>query len=405
VFPRLAEHVILRNLEVPMLYDIWNEEMWELDEEALAALQYFTGTWQLEEIANELQLKKAEILSLVEELGPNIVVDKHIMGEPFKLSPAQSPVPSLRTILFHVTFVCNLNCRHCYLDKMKGIHINPDLFLSTVYQLEKLQGLKILISGGEPLLHPQIFEMLEALKTIKLRKMLLSNGMLIDEKIARKLKDFVHEVQISVDGTDSHDEFRNNQNAFVKAIQAIKYLTKEGVDVSVATMIHSQNIDELSTLESILKDLHVKSWVLDVPSKTGEFLKYPELVPSIKEAGEALNKYGWGAPFEEINEIYACGAHLCAVMPNGDVTKCGFFSEKPVGNLTQMNLVDCWHLIRKEFIWKQEELDCASLNCPYLQDCRGGCRFRALLDTDKLFGIDRVKCASFNFNHLKKGEK
>jgi radical SAM protein with 4Fe4S-binding SPASM domain len=405
VFPCLAEHVILRNLEVPLLYDILNEDMWELDEEAFTALRYFTGTWSVGDIAKELQTKKDEIEDLIEDLGSSIIIDKHITGERVKLELDQSPIPSLRTILFHVTLVCNLNCRHCYLEKVKDLHISPEVFFSTVSELDRLQGLKLLISGGEPLLHPHIFEMLESLRNIRLRKMLLSNGTLIDEKIARKLKEYIHEVQISIDGTDSHNKFRNNPHAFTKSIQAIKYLIEASIDVSVATMIHSQNIDELPALEAILKDFHIKSWALDVPSQTGEFLKYPELYPSMEDAGLALRKYGWGAPFEDTNNVFACGAHLCAVMPNGDVSKCGFFGDKPVGNLTQLKLEDCWQLIQNKYIWKQEDLDCASLHCPYIMDCRGGCRFRAFLDTDKLYGIDRVKCAAFNFKYLKESDK
>ncbi|MFX1298825.1 MAG: radical SAM protein, partial [Promethearchaeota archaeon] len=236
----------------------------------------------------------------------------------------------------------------------------------------------------------------------RLRKMLLSNGTLIDEEMASQLKDLVNEVQISIDGTDSHNNFRDNPHSLQKALQAIKNLNAVGLDVSVATMVHSQNLKELPALEKVLKDLQVKSWALDIPSQTGEFLKHPDLYPSIEEAGAALRNFGWGAPFEETHNIYACGAHLCAIMPNGDVIKCGFFGEKPVSNLNVTNLADCWRLIQKKFIWKQEELECASLNCPHLQDCRGGCRFRASVDSGRLIGIDRVKCAAFNFKYPKK---
>ena len=402
VYPLLSDRLLLRHLEVPLLYDISNEDMWELDEEALNALQYFTGTWSLEDIANKIQVKDSDIFELIETLGPDLIEDKHLERSPITFDVQSSPIPSLRTILIHTTLACNLKCRHCYLGEMEKKFIDSGLFHSVISQLHELQGLKVLISGGEPLLHPNIFGMLESIKKFKLRKMLLSNGMLIDTEIARRLKTLVHEVQISVDGTDSHNSFRNNSNAFEKAIQAIKTLLGAGLDVSVATMIHSQNLEELPALEAILKELGVKSWALDVPSQTGEFLKYPDLYPSIQDAGAALREYGWGAPFEETHNIYACGAHLCALMPNGDISKCGFFTDRPVGNLNQMSLKDCWKAIQKDFIWEQKELECAKLNCPYLENCRGGCRFRASVGTGQLFGVDRVKCAVFNFEYPKK---
>ena len=402
MYPLLSDRLLLRHLEVPLLYDIFNEDMWELDEEALSALQYFTGTWSIAEIANEIQVKKTEIVDLIENLGTDLIQDQHLDGLPITIKVQPSPIPSLRTILIHATLACNLTCRHCYLGEVEKLYIDPALFCSVIAQLDQLQGLKVLISGGEPLLHPNLFQMLESIKNIRLRKMLLSNGMLINEEMARRLRPLVQEVQISVDGTESHNEFRNNPHAFDKVIQAIKALQSKGLDVSVATMIHSQNLEELSELESILKKLEVKSWALDVPSQTGEFLKHPELYPTIEEAGAALRKFGWGAPFEESHNIYACGAHLCALMPNGDISKCGFFTDQPVGNLNHMSLKDCWEVIQKGFIWEQKELECAKLDCPYLEDCRGGCRFRASVGTGQLFGVDRVKCAAFNFEHPKK---
>ena len=58
VYPLLADGLLLRHLEVPLLYNIFTEDMWELDKEALAALQYFTGTWFIEDIAKEINIEK-----------------------------------------------------------------------------------------------------------------------------------------------------------------------------------------------------------------------------------------------------------------------------------------------------------------------------------------------------------
>lgn len=375
-----------------------------MDDEAFNLFQHFTGHQSVEQIANELGVKEEKIKEIIADLGPDLILNKHKFEAPMKYQVLQASIPSLRTVLIHITLVCNLSCRHCYLEKGPLLHIEPDLFQSIVQQFDILQGVKVLISGGEPLLHPKLFEMLESIKSYKLRKILLSNGVLIDAKKAARLKDLIHEVQISVDGIKSHNIFRNNPSAFDKAIQSINYLKNAGLDVSVATMIHSENLEELEELESILKDLDVKSWALDVPSRTGSFLENPDLNPALEEAGAALRRYGWGAPLEDTHNTYACGAHLCAVMPNGDVSKCGFFADKPVGNLTQMSLSDCWQLIQKNYIWEQKDLDCAKLNCPHLADCRGGCRFRASVETNSLYGIDPVKCAAFDFRNQRRSD-
>jgi len=397
-YPKLTDRVLLRNLEVPLLYDIISENLWELDEEALTTFQYFTGAWSVSQIATKLNIDKTKLEKIIADLGTEVVINSKGSGQIKKFVINKTLLPSLRTILIHITRACNLECLHCYLDKTRKQYMRPELFISTVSQLDQLQGLKILISGGEPLLHPKLFEMLKAIEQVHLRKVLLSNGTLITADIAKRLQSFVHEVQVSIDGVHSHNVFRKNPTALEKAIRGIQHLKTVGLDVSVATMIHAKNLNELEELESLLKELRVKSWALDIPSKTGEFLQHPELYPSVKEAGAALRKFGWGAPLEDVHDVYACGAHLCAVMPDGNVGKCGFFDDKPIGNLKQKSLVDCWQAIQKSYIWEQSKLDCTSVNCPYLKDCRGGCRFRAYMDTGRLMGVDRVKCETFEFN-------
>jgi AdoMet-dependent heme synthase len=398
MYPLLADRLLLRYFETPLLYDIISEDTWELDEEAFTLFQYFTGHNSIEQIAKELGVQEEKIEEIIEEFGPELILNKHELEASAKFQAPHTLIPSLRAVLIHITSACNLTCRHCYLQKGELLHLEPALFHSAVQQLDALQGLKVLISGGEPLLHPKVFEMLRSIQSNKLRKILLSNGLLIDASKAARLKELVQEVQISLDGIKSHNIFRDNPTAFDRSVQSIKYLKHAGLEVSVATMIHSQNLDELEELESFLKDLEVKSWALDVPSKTGSFLNNPDLNPSLEEAGAALRRYGWGAPLEDTHNTYACGAHLCALTPNGGVSKCGFFADKPVGNLNQTSLSDCWQRIQKNYIWEQKDLECAKLKCPHLADCRGGCRFRASVATNCLTGIDPVKCASFQFN-------
>ncbi len=71
-------------------------------------------------------------------------------------------------------------------------------------------------------------------------------------------------------------------------------------------------------------------------------------------------------------ESYCCGAHLCGIMSDGHVVKCGLFSQDPVG-LIDEGLRVCWERIPRI---RLKELTC---NCPVIEECRGGCRHRAKL--------------------------
>jgi radical SAM protein with 4Fe4S-binding SPASM domain len=395
MYPKLANHVVLRSLEHPVLYDFVNDELYELEGEEYNWVKYFTGYSSL----NQLSPKSEEFLEFFEELKKEGLIElkDEKASEISFYSIDQSTLPSLRTILLHVTTKCNLQCLHCYLDKSTPIELDLQALLKIVHQFDQMQGLKLLVSGGEPLLHSNIFEFLENIRDYKIRKILLSNGLLIDKETAERLKDLVHEVQISIDGIKSHDRFRDMKGAFEKSIAAIKTLQSFGIHVSVATMVHKENIDELPELEHILKDMNIESWMLDAPSPSGDFLDNLDLQASVEDAAKALKEYGWGYTFEDSSNIYACGAHLAAIMSNGDVAKCGFFADQPVGNIYTDPLASCWEKIKDNWIWGLDALNCRELDCPHLADCRGGCRFRALQYTKNLMGEDPVKCGIYSF--------
>jgi radical SAM protein with 4Fe4S-binding SPASM domain len=399
MYPKLANHVVLRLLEHPVLYNFANDELYELENDEYQWVRYFTGYSSLNQILDQFNDSREGLLALIEELkGEGLIEFKQEKtSEVSSYSIEQSTLPSLRTILLHVTTKCNLTCLHCYLDKSSPIELDLPILLEIVQQFDQMQGLKLLISGGEPLLHSKIFEFLEKIRDFKIRKILLSNGLLIDKETAERLKDLVNEVQISIDGIKSHDRFRDMNRAFEKSIAAIKTLQSFGIHVSVATMIHKDNIDELPELEQILENMNIESWMLDAPSPSGDFLDNLDLQASVEDAAKALKEYGWGYTFEDSSNIYACGAHLVAIMSNGDVAKCGFFEDNPVGNLNKDSLLSCWEKIKDNWIWGLDALNCRELDCPHLADCKGGCRFRAFQYSKNLMGEDPVKCGIYGF--------
>jgi len=399
MYPKLANHVVLRSLEHPVLYNFVNDELFELEDEEYQWIKYFTGYSSLNQLLSQYNDSREEFLRFFEELkteGLLELKDEKASEIPF-YSVDQSTLPSLRTLLLHITTKCNIQCLHCYLDKSSPIELDLQALLEIIRQFDQMQGLKLLVSGGEPLLHSKIFEFLENIREYKIRKILLSNGLLIDKETAERLKDLVHEVQISIDGIKSHDRFRDMKGAFKRSIAAVKTLQSFGIQVSVATMIHKENLDELPELEQILKNMNIESWMLDAPSPSGDFLDNLELQASVEDAAKALKEYGWGYTFEDSSNIYACGAHLAAIMSNGDVAKCGFFENQPVGNIQTNPLLSCWEKIKDIWIWGLDALNCRELDCPHLADCKGGCRFRAFQYSKNLMGEDPVKCGIYGF--------
>jgi radical SAM protein with 4Fe4S-binding SPASM domain len=369
----IAPHCSLKRLEEPYLYDIENDELYELGEEAY---QFLLKCSQGERVS----VKKEDEEFIQYCLSENLVV---LSETPVKRNgiPHPSSIPSLRYLEFQITDRCNLRCRHCYIGD--GLH--QDLPLEKIFQVlrefEEIQGLRLLISGGEPLLHPHFWRINEILREYPFRSVLLSNGMLITEETAKKLR--VHEVQISLDGMKEGHESIRGGGTFEKTLQAIDNLQKANIRVSVATMIHRRNLKEFDKLASLIQSRDIGEWNVDIPCIAGRMEENKDLWVSPSEAGSFL-RYGYGGGLHSSEKNATCGAHLCAIFSNGNVAKCGLFSQDPVGSIDE-GLRVCWERIPRIQL---KDLIC---NCSEIEECRGGCRFRAKLQGD-LFQPDLFQC-------------
>ena len=355
----LAPHCSLKRLEAPYLYDLENDELYELSQDAF---NFLTKCSQ----GVHLPVKKEDEEFIHYCLSENLITlsEKPVRG--WK-SSKPSPIPSLRYLEFQITDRCNLRCRHCYIGD--GFH--QDLSIRSISKVldefEEIQGLRLLLSGGEPLLHPHFWEINEMLRDYLFRSVLLSNGTLITKETARKLR--VHEVQISLDGTrEGHDSIRG-EGTFEKAIRAIDELQEVNIELSVATMIHRRNLKEFDALATLIQSKGIKEWNIDQPCLDGRLKNNQALLVPPSEAGRYL-QYGFGGGYHVSGGDATCGAHLCAVLPSGMVAKCGLFSGEPVGSIDE-GLRVCWDRIPRILL---TDLDCT---CRILKECKGGCRYRA----------------------------
>lgn len=375
-FPVLSPGYVLRKLEQPYVYNIPGDQLYELDDEAFGFLKKCDGSKPLSKL-----LPKGGKESLEYMLNEGIIRLKDGVRE---IKVAKSPSPSLRYLLLNITNKCNLACRHCYYSKGEK-HIKLNLFEKAVSQFEEMGGLKLMLSGGEPLLHPEFWNLMEILPSCELRVVVLSNGTLIDKKAAGRLASYVDEVQVSIDGISSHDMLRG-KGSYRKAMRGISNLKSFGIPVSIATMVHRYNAQEFEEMQKLFSDREVISWSVDVPCATGTLLENMEFLLDARDAALFL-KYGFGAGGHESSGDYTCGSHLCAVSPEGKVSKCGFFESEPVGNVNDLSAA--WKKLCENYLWTLDKLECSG--CRLVRECRGGCRFRARQHKG-IFSPDPVLC-------------
>ncbi|GAB4338872.1 MAG: radical SAM protein [Candidatus Abyssubacteria bacterium] len=373
-FLSLSPNCSLRLLETPCVYDRAHDELYELDGDAAGFVR------SLPLCVNDPLVARADREFVEYCLGEGLF--RWTAEQSPSRESKQSPIPSLRYLLLHITTRCNLRCAHCYLGDVEPRDLPLEDIVRAMEQFDELQGLRLLVTGGEPLLHPLFWEANERFRDYSFRTVILSNGTVIDRATAERLR--AHEVQVSLDGVGkSHDALRG-PGSYERALKGLAHLAEAGVDVSVASMVHEGAVDDFDELERVVRGLGAREWNIDVPSRAGRW-RGSSTIDSDKLAKALSRAYGGGAHFTAEGD-WACGAHLGAVMADGTVCKCGFYAGSPHGTL-EAGLAEAWGSIPRVRI---TDLRC---DCELLQQCRGGCRYRAEMAGDPL-GKDYVMCAA-----------
>ena len=109
-------------------------------------------------------------------------------------------MPSLRYLELQITDRCNLRCRHCYIGENVPKELSVRQITEILKEFEEMQGLRLMITGGEPLLHSSFDALNDVLPDFLIRKVLFTNGLLLNKDLLRRLN--VDEIQISIDGLE-----------------------------------------------------------------------------------------------------------------------------------------------------------------------------------------------------------
>ncbi len=356
----LNEGSALKRLETPHIYNILQDELYEVNDEGFDFLKRCDGSQTVEILAPDVEFLEFCVSEGLLDCSPAPRSRKMVSGS--------SPIPSLRYLEWLVTFRCNLKCAHCYLGEDQPQDFPEQLIRPLLEEFSLMQGLRVLISGGEPTLYRGFDSLNELAPDFPLRFVLLSNGMSIDDTLASRLK--FQEVQISLDGMKKGHEIIRGPGTFDRALRAMQSVKNAGLDLSVATMIHSGNLGEWDEMSELLERLEVREWSIDYPCVKGRLETRPDLAVSIEEAAEKM-KYGFGGSYHGSSAGWTCGRHLVGVLPSGTVCRCGLYPEKALGSIED-GLLNAWNRVEHIPI---EATDCKA--CVESDECGGGCRFRA----------------------------
>jgi radical SAM protein with 4Fe4S-binding SPASM domain len=265
-------------------------------------------------------------------------------------------------------------------EVVKGII--PDLFRLGVKEVH--------LTGGEPLLNPYIFEIIDILVLNNLEVRLQTNGVLIDPDIVANLKKRnLHSILISIDGLESsHNSFRSNKNSFLLANRAAELCVKHGLYTRINTVLHKNNVQDIEELLKLTVSIGVNqhSFFYLTPGGRGRNIKdfmlslseWNNAVSVIKNVAKQLNcsdkiKYqNLIVDLKcEINRCRIISRDNCLILSDGNVYPCVFLINSPykLGNIYEQKLTDIWN---NDDIWLQYQLP-RSKQCKN-ENCEGGCK-------------------------------
>lgn len=289
--------------------------------------------------------------------------------------------PLLKNLFLELTLRCNERCLHCgsSCGDVKSEELTLEqykVFLDEVKEDFGTKGYMLCITGGEPLLRKDFFEIMSYAHMLGFKWGMTSNGTLITPEVANKLYEAgMSTISVSIDGLEeTHDAFRQTPGGYRKAMEGIQNLINVGKfkAIQVTTVVTHQNIGELDALYEIFDKMDIDSWRVINIEPMGRAKLHPELILTKEDyrylmefirnkrmAGEPV-EYGCshylGAEYEhEIRDWYficSAGLYVASITANGDIIACLDIERRPElvqGNILKDRFKDVWENEFKEF--------------------------------------------------------
>ena len=346
-----------------------------------------------------------------------------------RFSSEGSPV-----VMWNITRACNLKCKHCYIDATTP---HPDEWkleegFALIDQLAEMHVPIIILTGGEPLLSPHVFEYAEHAKSRGVRMVLSTNGTLITPEVALRLKQSgIRYVGVSIDSADpkKHDAFRGVEGAFERALSGLRNARDAGIPTGLRVTLTKYNFRELPELIELCLEEKIprfcvyhlvptgrgehiakwdltkpqRRWVLDVLYERAKALKDEPIeilsTDSPMDGVYLLERLKHDDPerFEDVRRLLSAaggcsmGVKVVNVDFLGNVSPCHFTPQIRLGNVRTTPFAELWsrhpcedlRMLRQ----KRTYLSGKCGRCEYADVC-GGCRQKAYFYTNDMMGED-----------------
>lgn len=319
-------------------------------------------------------------------------------------------------IALNLTKRCNLRCAHCYLDATTKAgggsdELTTDECCQLIDQIAQVNhGALLVITGGEPLVRPDILDIAQHAVSRGFMVVFGTNGMLIDDRLAKELVDIgVIGVGISIDSLDphKHDQFRGVPGAWKSAMAGIEACKRNGLQFQIHFSAQPMNYQELPDVVEWAHALGAKvlnvffmvctgrgeeltditpgqyeevlSYLVECQGRYTDMLVRARCAPHFKRLAYEKDPH---SPITKAQGYMGggclAGTNYARVTPNGDVTPCPYMPLS-AGNVRARSFVDLWEHSPIFHSFRYPALKGKCGDCEYSEIC-GGCRARPYVD-------------------------
>lgn len=343
------------------------------------------------------------------------------------------------SVRLEITSKCNLNCKYCHnLDfANKNDDMSTEEIKKLIYSLKDLGVNKILLTGGEPLLNPDIIEIVQLLTDLNIKSDLVTNGKLLSYELINKLANAgLKRIRISIDGLgEEHSKYRigSNPDILWEKCKYIKENTK--INTVVHTVSSSHNASSMFDIYQKLlenkidrwrvfdvgyegaankniKDLNIATYYLEFMDQMAKIISHyiqnnltnkldMEIngvfkTNLITKQAKIMSEEDRLAYLESIKNLSPCAyiQHQSTIRSNGIGTLCQFF-HNDLYNYRKYNF-DVKQTLSNKKTFKENEIILNDIihckNCKYVIVCNSGCRAKANYLTGNVTNPDPVFC-------------
>lgn len=341
---------------------------------------------------------------------------------------------SPKSVFILITSLCNLRCKHCsvYSDETGYFDLDTETWITFFRELANIKVFRVKLSGGEPFMREDIWELMDTLHQLPMRFSINTNASLIDSAAAERLNRYhkLDDIMVSLDGAspESHDALRG-EGSFQEMYSGVENLLRFPFSLGFYCTINRYNYQGLGEVVRLVHEwgeygikfndllpegmamtnyeelsLDREQWVETLETLrelkqdysalvSGTVLDQGDIYDEIKACDREQGQNG------ESNTLSGCGALIdeCAVWPDGCITPCDRIDSIKGGNIQEGRFAEIWcssdvfnNFRKRREVLLSELEECQG--CSYQEMCTGGCAAAAIALYGKVVAKNPLGC-------------